>query len=170
MTDHLQALHSAHLPLVLLCDHLERAESDCLSVLERLLNLDAAHDSCLTILAAARETFEEGLFPELTEHSELRIELPCLDRLETAQFVRGLLHQAACPREVFKPDALNALFELTAGEPRAIARLCDVALAAGAHQEMTVIDEFAVRAAAGEVPSSGRRRHSPRYELADLLR
>ena len=169
VTDHLQALNSANLPQVLLCDHLERAESDCLSVLERLLHVDASQSGCLTILAAAREAFEESVFPELIEQSDLRIELPRLDRLETTQFVRGLFHQAACPREVFKPDAIKVLFELTDGEPRAIARLCDIALAAGAHQELTHIDEFAVRAAAGEAPNV-RRRHSPRYEFADALR
>lgn len=168
ISDHLQALHLAHVPLVLLCDHLERADSDCLSVLERLLHLDAAQERCLTILAAARETFEDGLFSDLIEHSELRIDLPCLDRLETAQLVRGLLHQAACPREVFKSDALTALFELTAGEPRAIMRLCDMALAAGTHQGLNFIDEFVVRAAAGEVSTVGRR-HSSRFEVAGVL-
>ena len=169
VTDHLQALSSANLPQVLLCDHLERAESDCLSVLERLLHVEAAQSGCFTILAAARDAFEEDVFPELFEQSDLRIELPLLDRLETSQFVRGLLHQAACPREVFKPDAIKTLFELTHGEPRAIARLCDVALGAGEHQELSHIDEYAIRAAAGEVPNA-RRTRSPRYEFADAVR
>ena len=157
--DHLQALRSAHLPIVLLCDHLERAGADCLELLERLLHLEAANDGCLTILAATREGFDEYAFPELAEQSDLRIELPCLDRLETAQFVRGLLHKAACPREVFKPDALKTLFDFTQGEPRAISRLCDLALSAGMHEELDTIDEAAIRAAAGELPRGGVRAH-----------
>jgi type II secretory pathway predicted ATPase ExeA len=169
VSDHLQALHSAHIPTVLLCDHLERAESDCLSVLERLLHGSPSQTGCLTILAAARDAVDGSLFPELIAHSDLRIELPCLDRLETAQFVRGLLHQAACPREVFKPEALRTLFDLTEGEPRAITRLCHVALAAGAHQELLCLDDRAIRAAAGEVPTV-RRHHLPRFEMASALR
>ena len=168
LTDHLQALTSARLPIVLLCDHLERAESDGLGLLERLLHLRAANDGCLTILAAARDTFDECLIPELTEQSDLRIDLPRLNRHESALFVGGLLDKARCDREVFEPAALKALFDLSGGEPRAITRLCDLALAAGAHQELDCIDEVTLRAVAGELPSVGRRR-MPNFSLAGAL-
>ncbi|HLQ44749.1 MAG TPA: hypothetical protein VK137_08485, partial [Planctomycetaceae bacterium] len=76
--------------------------------------------------------------------------------------------KARCDREVFEPAALKALFDLSGGEPRAIARLCDLALAAGAHQELDCIDEVTLRAVAGELPSVGRRR-MPSFALAGAL-
>ena len=156
--DHLQALHSAHVPAVLFLDHLERADADCLEVLERLLHLDAANDSCLTILAAARDNFDEQVFPELTELSEFRIELPLCDRRETEQFVTSLLHKAGSQRQIFTPGAFDLLYEISQGVPRTIVRLCDIALAAGAHQELLRIDGETLLAVVGELPSSPRRR------------
>lgn len=157
VSDHLQALQTARLSAVLICDHLDRADADCLTLLEQLLHFPAASDGCLTILAAAREDFGEHIVTELLEHSDLRIDLPSLSRDETETLVTGLLHKAGCQRALFDDEALSTIHRLTHGEPRAILRLCDVTLAAGAFQEASHIDAHTVQAATGELPRSPRR-------------
>lgn len=161
VTDHWHALHSARLASVLLLDHLERAETDCLNLIERLLHLDVANDGGLTVLAAARDELDGLLLSELTEHSDLRIELPCLDRNETATFVRELLFKARRPRDTFHRDAIETLFDLSGGSPREIVRLCQLAWAAAERDESDGIDSVMLLDVASELPHA-RRRHAER--------
>ena len=156
--DHWHALHSARLPSVLLFDHLDRAEVDCLSLIERLLHLDVANDGGLTILAAAREGFEECSCGELSEQSDLRIELPCLSQCESEFFIRELLKDSGGHREIFRRDALVTLFDLSGGVPREIVRLCRLALAAAERDDLDRIDSTTLLDVAGELPRAAHRR------------
>lgn len=167
--DHWHALHSARLPSVLLFDHLERAETDCLSLIERLLHLDVANDGGLTILAAAREGFEECSIAELAEQSELRIELPCLNQRETESFIRELLERSGGHREVFRRDSLVTLFDLSGGVPREIVRLCRLALAAAERDVLDRVDSTMLLDVAGELPRPAHRRGANENSLAGLF-
>ncbi len=158
--DHWHALHSAHLPSVLLFDHLERAEVDCLGMIERLLHLDVANDGGLTILAAARERFDECSFGELAEQSELRIELPCLNRRETESFVRELLGKTGSGQESIDHDATQMLCDLSGGVPREIVRLCRLALTAAEYDDVHRIDSVMLLDVAGELPRASDRQPS----------
>lgn len=161
ITDHWHALHSARLSSVLLLDHLEHAEADCVSMIERLLHLDVANDGCLTVLAAAREDVDGLLLSELAEHSELRIELPFLDRQETATFVREWLFKTGQTRELLHRDAIEMLFDLSGGSPREIVRLCQLAEIAVERDNLDRIDSVMLLDVASELPHS-RQRQSPR--------
>lgn len=167
--DHWHALHLARLPSVLLFDHLEHAEVDCLGMIERLLHLDVANDGGLTILAAAREGQEEFSFGDLAEQSELRIELPSLSRRETESFIRELLDKAGTGREFFGRDASETLFDLSGGVPREIVRLCRLALAAAERDDAHRIDSVMLLDVAGELPRAARHRGTRENSLAELL-
>lgn len=159
VTDHWHALHSARLPSVLLLDHLDRAEADCIGLIERCLHLDVANDGCLTVLAAAREDGGGLLLSELAEHSDLRIELPCLDRQESVTFVREWLFQSGRHRDTFDRDALETLFDLSGGTPREIVRLCQLAETAAERDGLDHIDSVTLLDVASELPRS-RSRHT----------
>jgi type II secretory pathway predicted ATPase ExeA len=161
VTDHWQALHSARLPSVLLLDHLERAEVDCLSLIERLLHLEVANDGGLTVLAVSRDGIDELLFAGLAEQSDLRIELPCLSQQETAAFVRELVYQAGGPRELFDRDALETLFDLSNGSPREIVRVCQLAWTAAERDGLHRINSIMLLDIASELPRT-KRRHTER--------
>ena len=167
--DHWHALQSARLPSVLLFDHLERAEADCLGLIERLLHLDVANDGGLTILAAAREGFDECLLGELAEQSELRIELPCLSRRETEMFVRELLDKAGNGREIFGRDASETLCDLSGGVPREIVGLCRLGLAAAEREGLDQVDSVMLQDVAGELPRPAQRRRTNENSLAGLF-
>ena len=161
VTDHWHALHSARLPSVLLLDHLDRAEADCIGLIERCLHLDVTNDGCLTVLAAAREDGGGLLLSELVEHSDLRIELPCLDRQASATFVRELLIKSGCHRDTFDRDALETLFDLSGGVPREIVRLCQLAGTAAERDGLDHIDSVVLLDVASELPQS-HWRHAER--------
>ncbi len=160
VTDHWHALHSARLPSVLLLDHLDRAGANCLGLVERCLHLDVANDGCLTILAAAREDGGGLLLSELAEHSDLRIELPCLDRQETAAFALELLFQSGRHCDKFDRNAIKTLFDLSGGTPREIVRLCQLAGIVAQRDELNQIDSVMLLDVASELPHTSRRQTS----------
>ena len=167
--DHWHALHSARMPSVLLFDHLERAEADCVNLIERLLHFDVANDGGLTILAAARDGFEEYSFGELAGQSELRIELPGLSQRETESFIRELLGSIGDHREFFRRDALVTMFDLSGGLPREIVRLCRLALAAAERDALDRVDSAMLLDVAGELPRVAHRRVAKENSLAELF-
>lgn len=167
--DHWHALRSARLPSVLLFDHLDRAEVDCLGMIERLLHLDVANDGGLTILAAACEGLEECSIGDLAEQSELRIELPCLSQRETETFIRELLDKSGGHREIFRRDALVTLFDLSGGVPREIVRLCHLALAAAERDVLDRVDSTMLLDVAGELPRVAHRRGMKLNAMAGLF-
>lgn len=167
--DHLHSMQMGRRGTVFLFDHLDQADPECWSLIERVLHVEGVQNS-LTILAASRDTFDLTQIPDLNQHSDLRIELPLLSRHETATFVGELLGKAGCRRSIFSTAALDELFRLCHGEARAIVRLCDLALAAAAHQELDLIDVRCLRSASGELPVVPRPHTSFTNVLAEVSR
>lgn len=104
-----------------------------LEALRLLLNFELAGRPCLTLLLVG----QPGILPTLdrTPQLEERLGVKCLLRpmngRETAEYVAHRLKVAGATREIFEPDSLKTLHELTHGIARRINRLADLALLIG---------------------------------------
>ena len=67
-------------------------------------------------------------YAALDERIDVRALLPALTLEETSAYVRGRLAAAGATREIFTNEAALEVYRLTAGVPRRINRLCDLAL------------------------------------------
>jgi hypothetical protein len=162
--DHVLANRYAQAPLVLVLDHLDRAQAECVGVVERLQHLSASGDTGLTLILGVRGDRSGSLSEALREVSDLRIELAPFDREQTEHFVETLLFKTGATRTLFEPEAFDRLFAETRGIPRALNRLCDLALLAGMADGVTAIDEEIIRAAAEELHvRTPLERPSPRF-------
>lgn len=142
LQDHLHGSEAAQIQTIFLLDHLERADSDCLSHLERLSHFHSSHEQWTTLILGVRSESLPELAPLLREISDLRIELPKLDRLQTHLYVETLLERAGRKSTIFDNAALERLYDLSRGLPCELNRLCDLSLlAAMAEGEKTVSDE-----------------------------
>jgi general secretion pathway protein A len=159
--DHVLASRYAHAPLVLIFDHLDRAHADCLSLVERLQHLSAGGSSGLTLVLGVTSERAAGIGQMLREISDLRIDLPPLDRHETQRYVETLLLRAGADRPVVDQSAFDRLFDETRGIPRELNRLCDVALLAGMADQAVHIDAAIVSSAAAELHERPRNERSP---------
>ena len=74
-----------------------------------------------------------------------------LDRIQTEQYVETLLYKAGATRTLFDVAAFERLYRETAGVPRALNRLCDMALVAGMAEGAPAITEAIVAGAADEL-------------------
>lgn len=149
--DHVLANRHAQAPLVLVLDHLDRAQADCLAAVERLQHLSAGGHTGLTLILGVTSERASGHAQMLREISDLRIDLAALDREQTQQYVESLLGRAGAARPLFDAPALDRLFDETRGVPREVNRLCDLALLAGMADHAAHIDEAIVTAAAEEL-------------------
>ena len=107
--------------------------SSTLEVLTLLLNFRDPPRIDFTLLLVGHTSLS-GLLsrvPQLADRLSLVSQLPPLSQSETADYVNGRLASAGCTRTPFAPDALATLHALSGGTPRAIGRLCDLALLVG---------------------------------------
>jgi general secretion pathway protein A len=117
-------------------------DTEALATLELVLNFEADSGPALTLILAG----QPELLPAIARLPglEARLGVKCLLRPlsleETASYVNHRMSAAGAPREIFTPEALSALHELTGGNPRRINRLCDLALLIGYAEEQVRIN------------------------------
>ncbi len=127
------------------------ADSHALETIRLLLNLNTDGPPALTVLLVGQTSLLTAI--DRQQGLEERLSVKCLLRPftieETASYVTHRLSAAGAQQEIFTPDALSRLFQLTAGNPRRINRLCDLVLLIGYAEERTIIGADQVEAVSG---------------------
>jgi general secretion pathway protein A len=129
---------------VVLFDDVGQADQRTLQHVTRLARFDPSPEMRLTIVLAGRNKCLQKLDESLLSLADLRIEVEAWQRGDTEQYVNTLLSQAGCRRPVFAATAVDRLHELAHGIPRRISQLADLALLAGAGQNIAQIDASVV--------------------------
>lgn len=164
LREHLRGLRLSQVQSIFIFDHLDQAEPDCESILQRLLCINIGSECWCTSVIAGPERLPDWAGSTLAELSDLRIELTPLSESETSDFVKESLQRAGRREELFEADALASIFELSGGVPRLINRLCDLSLLAGWGDEARSIDAATVVAVADQLqlnrPARSRFRNS----------
>ncbi len=123
-------------------------------VLHPLLCLEEADSAIqLKIILAGQPHLAERIqrFSAVSERVAVCSPLELLSLSETADFVTLSLAAVGCETPIFSTDSLTRLHRLTDGNPRRIARLCEMALLVGFAEEQQQIDVAVIDAVAGEV-------------------
>ena len=140
VADHTKALQLARVQTVFLFDHLERADTTCHTMIERLFSAANSAGTLTTFIASVRSSDVAGLSGFLSDLSDLRVELTSLQISETEAFVRSQLSRAGCPHEAFSNDAVIRIHSHSRGVPRLISRLCELSLIAAMAENSHEID------------------------------
>jgi general secretion pathway protein A len=139
------------LDTVVLLDDVDQADDRVLQHVGRLARFDPSPEMRLTIVLAGRNGVTARLGDSLLDLVELRIDVEAWQRDDTQQYVKSLLSQADRQKPVFAERAVDRLHELADGIPRRISQLADLALLAGAGQNLDQIDAGVVEAAYQEL-------------------
>lgn len=121
--------------------------------LRLLLNFQRNQRACFSLLFVG----QRELLPSVRRLAPLdeRLAVKCLLRPltleETADYVSCRLRAAGATRDLFDETALLPLYELSAGIPRRINRLCDLALLVGFADESRTISATQIEAVADEL-------------------
>jgi len=128
---------------------------DCgsLETLRLLLNFEVAGQPALTLVLIGQMSLVSavGRLPSLEERIAVKALLRSFTVEETADYVRHRLGAAGATREIFTPDALEALHYLGHGVARQINRLGDLALLVGYADELPRLEAEQVVAVSEEL-------------------
>lgn len=144
LTDRLSVNRYQHIDTILLLDDADEASSDLLTSITRLVQWRPAPESRMTIVLAAKENRAERLGRRLLERCELRIDLTPWRHEDTAEYLQSALDKAGRSSPTFDAQAIARLHELTDGVPRRVRQVAELALLAGAGQQLEHIDEQTV--------------------------
>ena len=123
-------------------------------VVQPLLNMSESDATLsLSILLAGLPVLSSRLrkVGELSERIGVTTPLTGFTASETAEYVVGRLTQTGGREDIFSEQALHRLFEVTAGNPRRINRLCDMALLVGYADQLSQITEQQIDAVSAEL-------------------
>ena len=155
LTDRLAEYRYQHLQAVFLLDDADHATAEVLTQVMRLVKCDPCAASGLTVVLAGQDQRIGRLGTDLLELAELRIDLGRWEQCETEKYVEASLAQAGRTAAAFDSAALARLHELSAGVPRRVAQLADLALVAGASQNLEQIDAETVECVSQELVGKG---------------
>jgi type II secretory pathway predicted ATPase ExeA len=116
-------------------------ESGLLETLRLILNLGGESEPPFTLLLAGQPRILSCLerIPDLDERMAVKTLIRALSADETAGYISHRLKAAGAGRDIFDASALDELYVLSQGVPRAINRLCDLALLIGYAQGQEVL-------------------------------
>ncbi|MBN1591112.1 MAG: AAA family ATPase [Pirellulales bacterium] len=151
LSDRLVEHRYEQLDTVLLLDDADQARRDLLTQVVRLVHLGTAPQSRLTVVLAGQPSRMKHLGSDLLELVELRIDVEPWDQAETEQYVTSSLERVGSNASIFADNAVARLQELTHGVPRHVNQLADLALIAGAGEDLQQIDADVVQSAYDEL-------------------
>lgn len=144
ITDRVAENRYQQLPTVILFDDVDEANAEVLSHIIRLVRHDPSSESSLTTVLAVDPRSLQRLGRRILELAELRIDLESWEPDETRGYLRDCLTKAGTDRPVFAEEAASRLHELARGVPRQVSNLAEMALMAGAGQQLPQIDAATV--------------------------
>jgi general secretion pathway protein A len=128
---------------------------DCglLETLRLLLNFESSGQPALALLLVGQPGLLSALerLPGLEERVAVKTLLRPLSTEETACYVQHRLRAAGADRQIFTPDALEALHWLSHGVPRQINRLGDLALLVGYADRLDHLDASTIQSVSEEL-------------------
>lgn len=129
--------------------------SDSLELLRLLLNFETEAGPGMTLLLVGQGAILPAIerVPGLEERLAVKCVLRAFTLEETASYISHRMQAAGASRSVFTNDAMDAVHHLSAGVPRRINRLCELALLVGYAEQRDSIDVEQVEGVAEELLS-----------------
>ena len=130
------------------------SEDAMLHVVQPLLNLAESEDHAMLAMLLVGQPVLSARIRKLHQISEriaVTTALTGFTAAETADYVRSSLIQSGGRSDIFSADALQRLFEITAGNPRRINRLSDMALLVGFAEQLGQISVSQIDAVSTEL-------------------
>ncbi len=138
---------------MLIIDEAQNLATDALEEVRMLSNLQTDAEPLLQIVLVGqpelKERIAEPSLSQLAQRITVNYHLGPLGEDETGRYISHRLASAGAERtDIFRPDAVSAVHELSGGVPRLINVICDAALLAGYADGLEHVDGGTVSAAA----------------------
>ena len=121
--------------------------------LRLLLNFQLNDDFLLTLILLGQPELKEKIdnLPQFKQRFAVRYHLGALTEDETGRYIRHRLKMAGSQQEIFPEDVLIDIYRYSAGTPRRINNICDMALLAGSAGGMDKVNGELIREVAEDL-------------------
>lgn len=140
---------------VIIFDEANYISNGFLNDLKILFNFDMDSKDLAVVILVGQPVLNSTLNLKNNEAIRQRIitsyKVERMSMEESIKYVRGKLNGAGCMTEVFSEQALRAISSYSAGNPRIISRVCDMAMMIASNKGKTSIDEDVAMATINEV-------------------
>jgi general secretion pathway protein A len=118
-----------------------------------LLNYHNADQFMLTLLLVGQPELADKvkMNPALSQRIAVRYVLGPLSRMQATEYIAHRLRVAGAQAEIFPPETISQVQEISGGIPRKINHICDMSLFIGYTRNESLITEDVVREASGEL-------------------
>ncbi len=131
----LNSAHAAGKKCLLIIDEAQRLSSALLEEIRQLSNIERQDTKLLSIFLVGQNEFNDVLLEHknraLRQRIALNYVIEPLDLRETGEFIRHRLKIAGGKADVFSPDAIAKVYDLSGGFPRKVNVICDHSLLLG---------------------------------------
>lgn len=119
------------------------SSSDIFEELRLLLNFQLDNAFLLTIILMGQPELRPKIanLPQFAQRMSIRYHLNALNEAETKEYIEHRLQVAGATRQIFNTEACEGVYFFSAGVPRRINNICDLALLIGYGQGDSIIDK-----------------------------
>jgi putative secretion ATPase (PEP-CTERM system associated) len=129
--------------VLLIIDEAQNLSGESLEEVRMLSNLQSEEKSLLQIMLVGQPELRDRLKrPELASFAQriaVQYHIYPLSREEMGEYIAHRLAKAGGRHEIFEPEAVEMIFQASAGIPRTVNLLCDAALVYGFGYELNTI-------------------------------
>ncbi len=128
-------------------------DPDVFEELRMLLNFQLNDRFLLTLILVAQPeiTLRIKTIKPLDQRIAIRHHLRALDQADMSRYIRFRLEKAGTTQALFAEEALEAIWQHTAGVPRSVNTLCDLCLLEGYAGEAQIVDAALVKRVAAKM-------------------
>lgn len=141
--------------VLLIIDEAQNLTNDALEEVRMLSNVQSDDQMLLQIMLVGQPELRARLkSPALVQFSQrvaVNYHLGALSREQTKEFILFRLKKAGSTSQIFMPDAIELIYQASAGIPRTINLICDSALVYGFADELSTIDTSVIETAINEL-------------------
>jgi general secretion pathway protein A len=118
-----------------------------------LLNYHSSGQFLITLLLVGQPELSDKIKmnPALSQRIAVRYVLGPLSKIQATEYITHRLSVAGGGGEIFSPEAVGLVHEISGGIPRKINHLCDMSLFIGYTRNDTHVSADSVKEAAGEL-------------------
>ena len=122
-------------------------EKESFEELRLLLNFQLNDNFLLTLILLGQPELKEKInsMPQLRQRLAVRYHLKAFTEIETEEYIKHRLGVAGVKEEIFTEDALREVYYFSAGIPRRINNICDMALLVGCGEGVDKISKKIVK-------------------------
>ena len=134
--------------IVTIIDESHLLGRDTIEELRFLLNDEMDSQNPMALILSGQndlwDKLRKQVFTAVRQRIDIKCEIPQMDRSQTAQYISAHLDYASGRKDIFTDKAVDAIYQFSAGSPRAVNKVCYHALTCAWQRSLRIIDDHLI--------------------------